>query len=318
MGFRYILSHMIGSFLKFVRFPNLIIVGLTQYLLLYCLLVPFLVPEGIGKTLDHLHFFLFVLDTIIITLSGNIINDIEDYEIDIINRPDTVFVSKHITVPAAMKLYWSVVGVGFLLALYLAFYVDQLPLVLIYPFAVALLYFYSTLFKKKALIGNLVVSIFCGGVAGIILFAEKDAYSQLSGQAQDQVWWAFAAYAIFAFLTTLFRELVKDIEDMEGDEERGCKTLPIVAGVRTTKGLSLLTGLSLMPILLMISWIAYNNNTSFILWLSPIILVALPMIYLIVLLIRAKDKKDYHQISTLMKGIMLMGLLYLPLFYFLR
>ncbi|MGB1216850.1 MAG: hypothetical protein ACPG5P_03185, partial [Saprospiraceae bacterium] len=81
---------MTRALVKFLRLPNLIIVGLTQYLLLHCLIMPFLIQEGITPDFDALHFFLFVLDTVLITATGNIINDIEDVEIDKINRPDTV------------------------------------------------------------------------------------------------------------------------------------------------------------------------------------------------------------------------------------
>lgn len=307
---------MLKPLFKFLRLPNLIIVGLTQYLLLYCLLMPFLEASQVSPTLDHLHFFLFVLDTVIITISGNIINDIEDYKIDLINRPDTVFVSKLISIPNAWKLYWTVVAAGFLLAFYLAFYVDKLPLVLIYPTAVAMLYFYSTSFKKLPVIGNLVVSIFCGGVAAIILFAEKDAYFQLDDISQKSAWLAFSVYATFAFLTTMFREIVKDIEDMKGDAERGCKTLPIVAGKNIARTFAFINGFALLPLLGFITWKMYENESHAILWLYPIFLVFIPMVYLLISLQKATQKKDYHQISTLMKGIMLTGLVYLPLFYY--
>jgi 4-hydroxybenzoate polyprenyltransferase len=306
---------MLKPLLKFLRLPNLLIVGLTQYLLLYCLLMPFLDAGHVSPTLDHLHFFLFVLDTIIITLSGNIVNDIEDYEIDLINRPDTVFVSKFISIPNAWKLYWGVVTTGFLLALYLAFYIDKLPLVLIYPTAVAMLYFYSTSFKKLPVIGNFVVSIFCGGVAAIILFAEKDAYFQLDDITQNNAWLTFMAYAVFAFLTTMFREIVKDIEDMKGDAERGCKTLPIVIGKNKARIFALINGFALLPLLGFIAWKMYENNSHFILWLYPILFVFIPMLYLLISLQQASQKTDFHKISSLMKGIMLMGLIYLILFY---
>lgn len=308
---------MLKALIKFLRLPNLIIVGLTQYLLLYGLLMPFLAVGGISPTLDHLHFFLFVLDTVIITLSGNIVNDIEDYEIDLINRPETVFVSRYISIANAWKLYGLVVSIGFGLALYLAFHIDKLPLVLIYPGAVALLYFYSTSFKKKAAIGNITVSIFCAGVAGIVLFAEKDAYFQLSSDARQNAGLAFSAYAVFAYLTTMFREIVKDIEDMKGDAERGCRTLPIVMGKKKAQFFAFVHGLALLPLLAWISWTMYETGSHFLLFFFPILFIFFPMIYLIYLLAKAEQKETFHTISTSVKGIMLMGLFYLPLFYWL-
>ncbi len=307
---------MVRSLLKFLRLPNLIIVGITQYILLYCLLLPFLQQEGISPVLDHLHFFLFVLDTVLITLSGNIINDIEDYEIDLINRPDSVFVSKYISVQQAWFLYFFVVIISFLLALYLAFYVNKLLLVLIYPVAVALLYFYSRSFKKLPAIGNLVVGIFCGGVAGIVLFAEKDAYFQMSATLKNTTLWAFVAYSIFAFLTTMYREVIKDIEDMEGDAERNCKTLPIVIGEKKSKIIAFFFGASTVILTGYVSFLFYANDFHFTLWAYPILAIIFPTLFLLFLNIKAKQKKDYHKISTGIKGIMLTGLLFLPLFYF--
>ncbi len=300
-----------------MRLPNLVIVGITQYILLYCLLFPFLEKENISPALDHFHFFLFVLDTIIITLSGNIINDIEDYEIDLINRSESVFVSKFISVKNAWKLYWLVVTSGFLLALYLAFYVDKLPLVLIYPGAVSMLYFYSRSFKKLPAIGNLVVSVFCSGVAAIILFAEKDAFQLLNSDNKKNVLIAFGAYALFAFLTTFYREIIKDLEDKEGDAARGCKTLPIVLGEKNTKLIAFFVGLVLVAFMFYISLGFYIYSLHPLLWVYNIIFIILPMVYLLVLNIKAKEKKDYHKISSLMKLLMLAGLVFLPLFYFL-
>ncbi len=307
---------MVRSLFKFLRLPNLIIVGITQYVLLYCLLLPFLQHESISPTLDHFHFFLFVFDTILITMSGNIINDIEDVEIDLINRPETTFVQQYISIKNAYFLYAFVVVIGFILALYLAFYVDKLPLVLIYPFAVALLYFYSTHFKKLPAIGNIVVSIFCAGVAGIILFAEKDAYALMSPENSRNTFIAFGLYALFAFLTTLYREIIKDLEDKEGDAERGCKTLPIVLGEKNTKLIAFFIGISLVALMLYIALGFYVFSSSVILWLYHIIAIISPMIYLLYLNIKAKEKNDYHKISSAMKVIMLAGLIFLPLFYY--
>ncbi len=309
---------MIRSFVKFIRLPNLIIVGITQYALLYFLLLPFLEKEGLRPVLDHLHFFLFVFDTVLITLTGNIINDIEDYEIDLINRPEEVFVSQYISVSKAHVLYWIVVLIGFSLALYLAFHIDKLPLVGIYPFAVGLLYCYSRFFKKMPFIGNLVVGVFCAGVAGIVLFAEREAYGLLGDEYGGQAFFAFFIYGLFAFLTTIFRELVKDLEDMEGDKERGCQTLPLVIGAKNTRNFALIFALATIGLTIYLSFVFSTYKFHILLSIYPALTVTLPMIYLSYKNINARTKKDYHHISSMMKIIMLAGLLFLPLFYFLQ
>lgn len=304
---------MTKALLKFIRLPNLIIVILTQYLLLHSLLLPFLENENISPSLDALHFFLFALDTVLITLSGNVINDIVDEPIDRINRPSTVFVNRYISIRKAYLFYSIVVAVGLALALYLAFYLNKLPLVIIYPIAVALLYFYSTVFKQRAFIGNLIVSLFCGGVAVIVLFAERDAYFQLSSYTQNTVWKAFAAYALFAFLTTLFREIVKDLEDMKGDAERGCKTLPIVWGVTKTRTLAMFIGATTMVFVLAFICYLFLAKYAVIYWLYPTLLSFAPLAYVLFLLQKADTPKKFHTISSAMKWVMLLGLLYLTI-----
>ncbi len=307
---------MTAALVKFLRLPNLIIVGLTQYLLLHCLFMPFLIQEGIKPDFDALHFFLFVLDTILITATGNIINDIEDVEIDKINRPDTLFVSKYISVKNTWKIYWTTAIIGFSLAIYLGIYANAIPFILIYPLAVAALYFYSKKFKKQAFIGNLTVALFCAGVAGIILLMERNSFSQLSENSQGIILSAFGAYAAFAYLSTIFREIVKDIEDMGGDKERGCRTLPITTSVIHAKFLAISHLMILVGLILFIS-LSFFENSQTILGIYGVTLLIAPPLFMIFKLIKAETKKDYHFISQITKGLMLFGLLFLPLYYYL-
>ncbi len=307
---------MVKALLKFIRLPNLIIVALTQYLLLYGLLVPFLEQESIGRSLDNFHFLLFVIDTVLITLSGNIINDIVDYPIDKRNRPDTVFVSQFISVKNAYILYTIVVLLGFVIAFYLADYINQLGLLIIYPIAVLSLYLYSTYFKKRILIGNLIVSLFCAGVAFFVLFAERNAYFLLEIDIQKQVYQVFFAYTLFAFLTTLYREIIKDIEDKEGDEKEGCKTLPIVMGQKTAKNTALTT---LGIFILFMIYMIYNliiNNYHFILIAYTLLFIFIPSLYLLLKTIKANENTHFHHISQITKLLMLSGLIMVPIYYY--
>ncbi len=305
---------MLRSLIKFLRVPNLIIVGLTQYLLAEFLLWRVFREEGVASLLDPLHFFLFVLDTVLITLSGNIVNDIVDVEIDKRNRPETVFVSQYISVKGAWGLYAFVVLLGLGLAIYLGLHIGQPLLILIYPGAVVMLFLYSKYFKRQALTGNITVALFCGGVAGIVLFAERHGFSLLSPLVQGEVAAAFATYAGFAYITTLFREVVKDIEDKDGDALNGCRTLPILLGEKVAKRIAFITGMGVLLFCIPLLYLLQFRPGAWAYIIFGSLGVVLPMIYNLYRLATANSKADYHMISTLTKGVMLAGLLFLPLY----
>ena len=167
------------SILKLIRLPNLIIVLLTQWFLHYYILHQnFQQEEGINSYLDDQSFYLLVLITLLITAGGYIMNDIVDYPLDIINKPKKVIVHKLISESLSYWLYFGTVLLGFVLALYLAFVTKNLHLLVLYPLAVLGLFIYSTHLKKSFLAGNLLVSFFCAGVAGIIWVAERDPLQQ--------------------------------------------------------------------------------------------------------------------------------------------
>ena len=301
------------KFLQLIRFPNLIIVVLTQYLLQYFILIPAFQKANLTPLLDHFHFFILVLSTLIIAAGGYIINDIEDLEIDLLNKPNKVIVGKYISITNAKRLYWGITILGFVISLYLAFYVENLPLVLIYPTGVLLLYWYSKSLKKSVLWGNIIVSIFCGFVAGIVLFAERANYWTLqeqSPQLGNRITLIFSAYLLFAFFSTMFREIVKDIEDREGDLKNGCTTLPIIFGMNKAKWVASIFAISLLGLLNYWVYIRSQDGPSIdlVFFIGGIILPLLVAIYKLKMAI---TKNQLHQVSTLAKYIMLSGILYL-------
>jgi len=306
-------------FLKLIRFPNLIIVVLTQYLLQYLILIPAFEKGGLSPLLDHFHFFLLVLSTLIIAAGGYIINDLEDYEIDLLNKPEKVIINKFISAKNARQLYWGISIFGFLISLYLAFYVDNIPLILIYPIAVFLLYLYSKSLKKSVLWGNLIVSIFCAFVAGLIIFAERENVFQLNIKNPEYgstVLEIFIFYLLFAFFATMFREIVKDIEDVDGDKKLGCSTMPIAWGIPAAKGVALFFAMVFLGILG--DWIFSVEKLEVNAGVVYLVLgVIVPLLFAMLKLLKATTKKEFHFISQLAKYIMLSGILYLLVWSFL-
>lgn len=302
------------TFLRILRFPNLLIVILTQYLLQYAILIPSFQSVGIAPLLDHFHFSLFVSSTLIIAAGGYIINDIVDLKIDQINKAEKVWINRYFSLKQAWYLYIGITTIGFLISLYVAFHIGNLPLLLIYPVAVALLFWYSYQLKKTPLWGNIVVAIFCAFVALIVLFAEREAFFLLELKAPivaAYCWDLFMSYGWFAFFSTLYREIIKDIEDINGDKAQNCRTLAIVFGIKKAKIVAGISGIILLGLLLKLAIFHFDQQQYLALGFNVLIIEIPLAISLVYLAKKYLQKKDYHSLSTLAKFIMFLGLIYL-------
>lgn len=299
------------SFLRLIRFPNLVIVALTQYLLYQRIILPALDNQQIVRTLPQDQFLLFIIVTVFITAGGYIINDIIDVKIDSLNKPLKIIIGRKITMVTAYWLYFCFNLLGFLFALYLALVGNRMSLLFIFPGAVIGLLLYSAFLKKRPLSGNLLVSLYCAGVALIIWIAEQPSLLQLSGTAFTYVAHLFTYYAVFAFFATLFREIVKDLEDATGDAAAGAQTAPIAWGVTPAKRLASTAVIVLLLYLLYFSYIMFERvPLAGSIGLSAlIILIGIAFVRLIA----AKEIRQYHELSQLAKGIMLAGILLLLL-----
>ncbi len=322
------------NFLRLIRFPNLIIVALTQYLLQYYILLPELKKVNSTPLLPDFEFFLLVFSTILIAAGGYIINDIEDVDIDKLNKPEKKqIVGRIYPLSISWKMYLFSIILGFMISIYLAFFIHNFVQFLIYPAAVGMLYAYSKWWKRQPLIGNLVVAFFCAFVAWIVFYAEKinfiseklhyviarnelllrgyEANFLSEGTQQegyDFLKFTFVGYAAFAFISTFFREIIKDIEDVQGDKAGNCRTLPVVIGVESSKKWAFMVGLIFLSLVVIFSFILRGE------WIKILILnsiISLPIIYALFLLVRAHKKEDFSFLSKLAKLIMLSGLVFI-------
>lgn len=301
------------ALLRLIRFPNLLIVALMQGLLFARIILPPLQAQELSPALNSFHFSLLALVTVIITAGGYIINDIADFRIDMVNRPERVVVHKHIPVETAYWLYFCLNLSGFVLSLYLAFYVGNLPLVNLFPAAVLGLFFYSVYLKRVALLGNLLISAYCALAAGIVWFAERNAIGELASlqpEAAGRLNVFFLTYMGFAFLLTFYREIVKDIEDVKGDLQQNCRTIPILWGVPAAKSIAMFAGLLLLGLIAYMGSLV-PGSFSRLAGIFIFVIVALPLAVSLVLLYRAVAVEDYRQLSGLAKFIMAGGILFL-------
>jgi 4-hydroxybenzoate polyprenyltransferase len=301
------------ALLRLIRFPNLLIVALMQGLLFARIILPPLQAQELSPALNSFHFSLLALVTVIITAGGYIINDIADFRIDMVNRPERVVVHKHIPVETAYWLYFCLNLSGFVLSLYLAFYVGNLPLVNLFPAAVLGLFFYSVYLKRVALLGNLLISAYCALAAGIVWFAERNAIGELASlqpEAAGRLNVFFLTYMGFAFLLTFYREIVKDIEDVKGDLQQNCRTIPILWGVPAAKSIAMFAGLLLLGLIAYMGSLV-PGSFSGLAGIFIFVIVALPLAVSLVLLYRAGAVEDYRQLSGLAKFIMAGGIMFL-------
>ncbi len=295
------------------RPANLLIAAATQYLLYYKLVIPSLEQTSIAPPLGPLSFALLVAMTIAATAAGYLINDWYDHPIDKINKPQKVIVHQRLSGKSVIALYLSLLLAGGLMTGYLTNQLQDAGILGLYLFVNVLLYFYARNLKKTILWGNFAVALLCGLVAGLVWYVSRHALVDLNDFdriATTLIEQLFIAYLFFAFVTTLFREIIKDIEDVEGDRYGGANTLPIARGLAVAKKWATATGIILLGGLVFwgIGYAHLYNNTATI-WL--IFLLALPFAVVLWKLRLAHSKAEFHRISQLTKAIMVAGLLYL-------
>jgi 4-hydroxybenzoate polyprenyltransferase len=286
-------------------------------------LVPILQTYGFDASMETSMLFLLITATVLIASGGYIINDYFDVKIDAINKPDKQIVGNKISRHTAIILHQILTGLGVICGLLLAFLSRSYTLAFIFIVIPGLLWFYSASYKRQFLIGNLVIAfisaitILVVGIAQLAFLQKEYGSLIFETPIPAHFYGWIGGFAIFSFLCTLIREIIKDIEDEKGDREMECRTLPIKWGISNTKiflySLIAITGFALF--LADYFYIQFNSTLT----LRYIIFgLALPFTGLCVMIYRAKSKSDFHQASDLLKVIMFIGVMYSFVFYFLQ
>jgi 4-hydroxybenzoate polyprenyltransferase len=306
------------DFFRLIRFTNIIFIALTQLLFQFCIIIPILHKAGATTTLNTFDFLLLIFSTTLVAAAGYIINDYFDEKIDAINKPDKVFIEKSIRRRVAMALHFVFNGIALLIGAYLAYNTHNYKMALVNPLVAVLLWFYSTTYKKQLLVGNIVVSALCAFIIVVPVLYEKHLYIASNdelGLAASHIFALMFYYVLFAFFMTMIREIIKDMEDVQGDEKYNCRTLPVITGLRITKKIVLLISVITLfiMILMLINSALHGEKISFI---YILLLVILPMVYFIRLLYNADLHKDFHQLSALIKIIIFTGILSMGVFSF--
>ncbi|MBK7525505.1 MAG: geranylgeranylglycerol-phosphate geranylgeranyltransferase [Saprospiraceae bacterium] len=296
-----------SAYFYILRPKNLFLIALTMTILQYMVIINFTPGTPV---LHQIHFPIFVLITLIIAGSGYLVNDIFDYEIDKINKPDKMYFSESFSLQSAWKYYYFLIITGLLLSVFIAVKTSHIFNLWIYPLVVWVLYGYAKKWKSSVLIGNIIVSLFVGFVWAILFYvefttADSSARPEISSGLLLEF---FIVYFVFAFLINLMREVIKDIEDIEGDKMQNIKTLPLIVGVKNAVFFVMI--IQSILLLLIAIWIWKSDATQlYEIRMFYVLFIICPLLYIFIKLLQARNKKDFSLISRLIKMVMFSALI---------
>lgn len=303
---------------KLIRAQNLLIMALTQYLFRYAILIPIMNIEHVTPVFSNISFGLLVLSTVMIAAAGYAINDYFDIRVDRINRPTKIIIGKHISRRKVMMLHTVLNIAAVLIGGYVSYKAGSLKFAAINIIMVTLMWMYSLKYKSYFLIGNILVS-FATAMTIVLVWLYDMSALHSSGRMiivnRDLLFYFMLIYSLFAFGISLIREIIKDMEDVEGDKKCGCSTIPIVLGIRGAK--YILTSLLILTIIILaiLAFKIFLAGTMVVLFWYILITVILPAFYLGYVIIVAKNKSDYTFLSSITKFIMITGVLSMLLIF---
>ncbi|MDO9154048.1 MAG: geranylgeranylglycerol-phosphate geranylgeranyltransferase [Paludibacter sp.] len=287
------------------------------------ILIPILQKYGFEATQASGMIGLLIIATVLIAAGGYALNDYFDVKIDAINKPEKQVVGTFIPRKTAMLMHQLLSGLGIILGLLLAYVARSFTLGFIFIVVPGLLWFYSASYKRQFLTGNLTIAfvsaitVLVVGVMELAFLRKEFGTLIFETLIPKEIYAWIGVFSIFSFLCTLIREIIKDMEDEKGDREFECRTMPIKWGIAKTK--------IFLYVLILITNIAlYVVNYQFVpfegtLTLRYIIFgLSLPFLALGYFIFIAKTPKDFHNASNFAKIIMLIGVLYAFVLYFLQ
>lgn len=304
-------------FIRLTRPLNLIIIALTMYGLGWYFNGAVEYSENTGVRSGY--FFLLVFSTVLIAAAGNIINDYFDVRADRINKPDRLIIGKFVKRRVAIVTHWGLNVIAFSIAIFLSWKLETFWYMFIHLLSINILWYYSSYFKRKLIIGNILIAGLTAMVPLLVGLYFFQSHKLLESNIQNHfiypfeqfnddtfiVWLSFAL-AGFAFLLNFAREIVKDMEDVEGDKLLRAKTVPIVMGFKKSKTIiSIVLFSSFLAIMLL--WIQIYKMESIV--FVPIGISSILVLIAFILLINANDKTKFKTVNSCIKLAMISGLL---------
>jgi len=320
----------IKAYLQLARWSNLVMLAILIWVMQQWVAIPVLHHAMFTNVLPWWIQTLLILAAVLIAAGGYVINDYFDIKIDRINRPDKVIVTNTISKQQAIRYHQALSVTGATLGLIVAWWCRSWTLGLIYIIIPGLLWFYSSTYKRQFIVGNIIISLLAAmppitiamaNIGGVNLTIKHilestglqnvDDWMDYSPVAHNLYIW-LGVFALFAFLTTLMREIIKDLEDVEGDRELECHTLPVRMGEWGTKWVVSVLALITIALLIYIGFfcLPYPSGWNTLSGRYIIFGIITPLLGSLWLMWAAKIPSDYHVAQNVMKFVMLMGMLY--------
>ena len=316
----------LNNIFKIIRWKNLIIISLSQIFIKFFFIDFFIQKDQLLNE----NFVILLLVTILIAASGYIVNDIYDYNLDQINKPEKVVLGKFLKSRDAIIIYMMFNCLAIVLSIFLCMKIEQEIYILVFLLIIYCLWLYSKKLKKYKTIGNILIAFFISlSILNVPLFSYKNILS-------DDRFFVFLIISIFsvlAFLINVKREIIKDIEDIEGDKIHKVKSLPIIFGTKKSKLVTIIIGIILMfaisslitfqililrsDLLLDVGGNQFSNpqiwgaNYISIIYMFIILIM---FFYVELLILNATTKTNFTKASKLLKYLMLLSLLSIPVF----
>ncbi len=309
---------MIKSFFKLIRWPNLLIIAISMIFIRYFIILPGLrLQYGVGMSMFS--FVLLIIATLLIAVGGYLINDIEDQDIDNFNKPGKNQINRVVSLKTVNIFYWIFTIAGIIAGSWLSFLVGHANYSLIFILTAGLLWFYTKRYKCQPLVGNVVVAFLSALSFGLVWLYEFTAIYHKAIHLE-----AFKSYFIFtnklvliymgfAFFLSLAREVVKDIEDYNGDDRFGCRTFAVVYGTTAAKIVAIVI---LVLGVLFSGWAQYffyNDGLMTIYYFFYVIDIL--FITNIARIIKSKENNEYRLLSSHLKVLMAGGIISMILCY---
>ncbi len=300
------------NFLRLIRWPNLLIVALVMVFMRFFLIIPKLEHFGIAVGSTNITFILLIFSVLLIAAGGYIVNDIFDEVIDRVNKPDQMLIGIKISHFKAWLYYWLLTGCGIISGFILAILAMKPFFGMIFVLMSIILFLYSTWYKRQLITGNILVSFSTAMVLVTTWIFETIFIDTILIENSDlqlvinEISLFVYVYSFFAFCTSLLREIVKDMEDIRGDEAAGCKTIPIYFGLSISK--SIVFVLVLLLMIAVASWQYLLLIKGFVICSSFLFLTQLISSICLFKLLKADDQISFHRLSFLLKILMISGI----------
>ena len=304
--------------MRLVRWSNLLFLAALIWLMEKWVAVPILDKAAFGEQMPWYVLLLLMSATVLIAAGGYVINDYFDVKIDRINRPDELIVTRTVTKPTAMRLSIGLSAAGMVCGLVLALLLRSMTFAILFIIVPGLLWFYSSSYKRLFMVGNLTISLLAALTPMMVAMANV-AVLQLryatilpyTTLVHDLYAW-LGGFALFAFLLTWIREIVKDMQDQMGDRELECHSMPVVWGDMWTK--IFVTALIVLTLAvighLWYHVLPFDRGWSSLSTRYILFGVVTPLVGSLGLLWAAKIPSDYKTCQQLVKFTMLLGMLY--------